>query len=167
MRKTFLRLMLATAAVAMVAFSACKGKDESIQKALTEKVTATAAVAADLSATVKDGVVTINGQFKDDAAKAAFESAVKTLDGVKSVVNNSTVAPPPPPPPAPVEVATADALTKGATDAIKDFPGVKAEVKDSVIILSGEIKRSSLKNLMQPLSSLHAKKIDRTNLIIK
>ncbi|MDE3248731.1 MAG: BON domain-containing protein [Bacteroidota bacterium] len=166
MRKTFLRLVLATAAVAMVAFSACKGKDESIQKALTEKVTAASATAADLSATVKDGVVTINGQFKDDAAKAAFESSVKSLDGVKSVVDNSTVAAPPPPP-APVEVATTDALTKGATDAIKDFPGVKAEVKDSIIFLSGEIKRSSLKNLMQPLSSLHAKKIDRTNLIIK
>lgn len=166
MRKTFLRLMLATAAVVMLVFTACKGKDESIQKALTEKVTAASATAADLSATVKDGVVTINGQFKDDAAKAAFVAGVNGLDGVKSVVDNSSVAPPPPPP-APVEVAGTDALTKGATDAIKDFPGVTAEVKDSVIILSGEIKRSSLKNLLQPLSSLHAKKIDRTKLIIK
>lgn len=167
MRKTFLRLMLATAAVAMVVFTACKGKDESIQKALTEQVKTASASAADLSATVKDGVVTINGKFKDDASKAAFAAAVNKLEGVKSVVDNSSVDAPPPPPPAPVEIATADALAKGVADAIKDFPGVKGEVKDSVIILSGEIKQSSLRNLMQPINSLHAKKIDKSKLITK
>jgi len=84
---------------------------------------------------------------------------------VKSVVNNATVTPPPPPPP-PVEIAADDPLTKSVNDAVKDYPGVNASVKDGVVTLTGEIKRSSLQKLMQSLNSLKPKKIDN-KLIIK
>jgi hyperosmotically inducible periplasmic protein len=162
MRKTLLRFAFVLSAVAIVILSACKGgiKDADIEKAVAEKVTAVSADATDVTTTVKDGVVTVNGMFKDDASKAAFETTVKAIPGVQSVVNNSTVMAPPAPAPAPVEVAPVDSLSKGVTDATKDFPGVKAEVKDGVITLTGDIKRTSLPTLMKSLNTLKPKKIE-------
>jgi hyperosmotically inducible periplasmic protein len=161
MRKTFLRFAFLCAATAMVAVSvsSCKGgvKDADIEKAITEKVTSMPE-AAGITSTVKDGVVTLAGEFKDDASKAAFEATVKAIPGVKSVMNNATIAAPPP---APAPIVTADdPLIKGVTDATKDFPGVKAEVKDGVITLTGDIKRSSLPKLMMALNTLKPKKIE-------
>ena len=46
---------------------------------------------------VKDGVVTLSGQVKDEAAKSSAETTAKGVKGVKSVINNLTVAPPPAP----------------------------------------------------------------------
>ena len=163
MRKSFLRFAFVLSTVAIVVLSACKGgvKDADIDKAVSEKASAVAADATDLSATAKDGVVTINGAFKDAASKEAFETTVKAIPGVKSVVNNTTIiAPPPAPVAAPVVIAADDPLTKGVTDATKDFPGVKAEVKDGVITLTGDIKRSSLPTLMKSLNTLKPKKIE-------
>jgi hyperosmotically inducible periplasmic protein len=161
MRKTFLRFAFICAATAMVAVSmpSCKGgvKDADIEKAITEKITSMPE-AAGVTSTVKDGVVTLAGEFKDDASKAAFEATVKAIPGVKSVMNNATIAAPPP---APAPVVTADdPLIKAVTDATKDFPAVKAEVKDGVITLTGEIKRASLPKLMMTLNTLKPKKIE-------
>jgi osmotically-inducible protein OsmY len=61
--------------------------------------------------------------------------------------------------PAPVEIASDDTLTTGVKDATKDFPGVKADVTDGVVTLTGEIERSRLQTLMQSLQSLKPKKI--------
>lgn len=162
MRKSMLRFAFVVSALAIVVFSACKGgvKDADIEKQVTEKISAIASDVAGATATVKDGVVTLSGEFKDDASKAAFETTVKAIPGVKSVVNNSTVAAAPAPAPAPVVVAAIDSLTKGVTDATKDFPGVKAEVADGVITLTGDIKRSSLPTLMKSLNTLKPKKIE-------
>lgn len=162
MRKSMLRFAFAVSALAIVVFSACKGgvKDADIEKQVTEKISAIASDVTGAAAAVKDGVVTLSGEFKDDASKAAFEATVKAIPGVKSVVNNSTVAAAPAPAPAPVVVAAVDSLAKGVTDATKDFPGVKAEVADGVITLTGDIKRSSLPTLMKSLNTLKPKKIE-------
>lgn len=62
--------------------------------------------------------------------------------------------------PAPVEISADDALTTGAKDATKDYPGVTATVNNGEITLTGEVQRSSLQNLMQSLQSLKPKKIN-------
>jgi hyperosmotically inducible protein len=165
MRKSFLRFAFVFTATAfiIISLSSCKSgpKDADLEKAINEKATAIGADATGLTASVKDGVATLTGVYKDDATKSAFDAAVTAVPGVKSVVDNGTVAPPPPPPvAAPVVVAGDDILTKGVTDATKDFPGVKASVKDSVITLTGEIKKASLPKLMMTLHTLKAKKID-------
>ncbi len=163
MRKSMLRFAFVVSALAIVVFSACKGgvKDADLEKQLTEKISAIASDASGLSASVKDGVVTLSGAFKDDATKAAFLTAVKAIPGVKpDVVDNTTLIPTPAPAPAPVVVAAIDSLAKGVTDATKDFPGVKAEVKEGVITLTGDIKRSSLPALMKSLNTLKPKKIE-------
>jgi hypothetical protein len=150
----------------IIVFSAilmsCGVKDSDLQAAIDQKIQTTPEMTG-VSASVKDGVVTLSGECKDDACKVLTENTVKGMKGVKSVVNNTTVAPPPP---APVTIAVDDALVKGVADATKDFKDVKATVNDGVITLTGEIKRSDLKTLMQSLNTLKPKKIDN-QLVIK
>jgi hypothetical protein len=69
--------------------------------------------------------------------------------------------------PAPVEIAADDELTKNTKDAVKDFPGVTAEVKDGEITLTGNITRDRLQKLMMALNALHPKKINNNLTISK
>jgi BON domain len=46
--------------------------------------------------TAKDGIVTLTGQVPDDAARLAAEHIAATTLGVKTVVDQTTMAPPPP-----------------------------------------------------------------------
>jgi hypothetical protein len=72
-----------------------------------------------------------------------------------------------PAPEQPVTVSSDDALKTGVTDALKDYPSVKGEVSDSVIVLTGSIKRSDWQKLMPTLNSLHPKHVNSNNLTIK
>jgi hyperosmotically inducible periplasmic protein len=138
----------------------CGVKDSDIQEKISQAINADPDL-TNVKSIVKDGVVTLSGEVKDDVAKAASESLIKPIKGVKSVVDNITITPPPPPPVMATPVTSADdELMKGVTDATKDFPSVKAAVNNGVITLTGEIKRSNLAKLLQSLSSLRAKKID-------
>jgi hypothetical protein len=74
------------------------------------------------------------------------------------VVNDLTTTPPPPPPAAAVNPDSE--LTKGVTDATKDFPTVTAAVNNGEITLTGSIKRADLQKLMQTLNTLKPKKIN-------
>ena len=112
-----------------------------------------------VTVTVKDGVATLSGEMTDDAAKAAAEAAVGKIEGVKSVVNNATVAPPAPVP-APVTINPDEALTTAATTAIKDYTGVSAAVKDGIVTLSGDIKKADLPKLMQAINAIKPKKVE-------
>jgi hyperosmotically inducible periplasmic protein len=135
--------------------SSCKEKDSKIQAAVETSLKNSGM--PEISASVKDGVATLTGECKNDADKAAVESMVAKVNGVKQVVNNCTVAAPPP---TPVVIAADDPLSKGVTDAIKDYPGVKADVKDGIVTLTGDIKRAELQKLMATLHTLKPKKID-------
>jgi hyperosmotically inducible periplasmic protein len=147
--------ILLTASISLVS---CGVKDADIKTAV-EAAAKTNTDLAGLTVDVKDGVATITGMCKDDACKANCEKAVAAIKGVKSVVNNCSVAPPPPPP-APVMTAADEALSKGMSDALKDLSTVKGEVKDGIITLTGEIKKDAVAKLMQTLNSLKPKKIE-------
>lgn len=143
-----------------VGFVSCKPKDADIKTAVEQAISAIPD-AAGATIEVKDGVATISGEFKDEAAKAAAEAAAKAVKGVKSVVNNGTITPPPAPVvAAPVEVSADAALISSVADATKDFTTVKADVKDGVVTLTGEIKKADLPKLMQSLNALKPKKVD-------
>jgi hypothetical protein len=49
-----------------------------------------------LPVTTTEGVVTLTGAVDSDAIKSKVEQDAKSVEGVKSVVNNLTVKPPPP-----------------------------------------------------------------------
>lgn len=162
-------MLLPVCILAAVFASSCKGsvKDSDILTAVNEKIQ-TLPEMAGLTASVAEGVVTLSGVCKDDACKAFCETTIKGLAGVKSVVNNCTVAPP-------IEETAAvppvsDALTQAVTDACKDFPGLKTELKDGVLTLTGEIEKDRLQTLMMGLNALKSlglKKIESADLVKK
>jgi hyperosmotically inducible protein len=152
--------------VGLMFMISCKGKpkDADIQATVTTALQSTPGVSAD----VKDGVVTLTGNVNTDADKDAAENAAKVTAGVKSVVNNITVTPPPPPPPPAPAASTADATLKTAVDGIvKDFPGITADVKEGVIIITGESKADRWKKLKIALDGLKPKKVDASGLKVK
>ena len=138
--------------------SSCGPKDSKIQTEV-ETVIRNNPSTNGIAASVQNGVVTLSGECKDEASKSAVESEVAKVKGVKQVVNNCTVTPPPAQS-APVTIAGDETLINNVKDAIKDYPGVKATVKDGVITLTGNINRPDLQKLMMSLQSLRPKKID-------
>jgi osmotically-inducible protein OsmY len=156
--------ILLTVFLLIVSVTSCKQKtsDADIKTAVDNTIAANSTLSGTYS-DVKDGVVTLTGEVKDDAAKTSAEAAAKGINGVKSVVNNLTVAPPP----APVEITPDDPLKAAVENAIKSYPGVKATIQNGVVTLSGEIKKADLQKMMMALNSLKPKSIDNTQLTIK
>lgn len=140
-----------------VGFVSCKPKDADIKTAVEQAISAIPD-AAGATIEVKDGIATITGEFKDETARIAAETAAKAVKGVKSVVNNGTVTAPVVV--APVEVSADAALISAVADAVKDFSTVKADVKDGIITLTGEIQKTNLPKLMMSLNALKPKKVD-------
>ena len=141
----------------------CKPKDADVKTAIEEKIKSLPNVSG-ISVDVKDGVATLNGSSADDATKTQIENAIKDIKGVQSVADNITVTPPVVVPtstntPA-VSISADDVLTKGVADAVKDFPGVTAAVKDGVVSLTGSIKKTSLPTLFMALNALKPKKVE-------
>jgi hyperosmotically inducible periplasmic protein len=162
-------LLLAAVAVLTTAITSCKGKmkDTDISAAIATKASSMDQMAG-VQVAVKDGVVTMTGECKDDACKALCESTVKGIPGVKNVVNNCTVAPPPAPPTAaPVVTSADDALSTGLKDVLKDFPTVSSSVKEGVIALTGEIAKPKWMVLKQAIDKLTPKGYDLKGLKIK
>jgi len=143
-------LLMSMVIAATLFFAGCKPKDAAIQAAIQAKE------ATGITVAVTKGDVTLTGVVDDETAKAKAEEIAKAEKGVKSVINNLTIKPVE----APVVISEDTVLIKNVADATKDFPTVKAEVKDGVIVLTGELKKASLITLMQHLSALKPKKID-------
>jgi hyperosmotically inducible protein len=165
MKKSFLKLLLLCTSVAVMSTTivSCKSKvkDEDVKTAAESALKANPDLQG-VTVSVADGVASLSGEVKDDASKAAAESAVKAVNGVKSVNNSINVTPAPVPGPAVTTPAISgdDELKKTVVDAVKDNTGVTAEVKDSVITLTGTIKKSELPKLMQKLHALKPKKVE-------
>lgn len=160
--KSLFSLLLIAGATATIA-TGCKSKPKDADvKASVEAAVANPAVTVD----VKECDVTLSGMVADDAAKSAAETSAKGVKDVKAVVNNIAVTPPPPPPAA-VVVSPDAALIEAVNAAVAKFDGVKADVKDGVIMLSGEIKKADQRVLMPILQALKPKKVDNSKLTVK
>ena len=165
MKRTFNQLLRVFMLFALVSVTVISCKPKIKDTDIESKIQANTALSS-IVASVKDGVVTLSGEVKDDAEKAMVETTVKAIEGVKQVVNNCTIAPPPPPPAPPVITAD-DPLTKGITDALKDFPKVKATAADGVITVTGETTKAEWKKIKMALDALHPKKVIANELKIK
>jgi len=152
-----LRQFIAAVSLSILIFS-CGPKDAEVQTAVDTALRANNDLSG-LTATVKDGVVTLTGETKDETLKAKAEEIAKGVKGVKNVINNSTVAAPPPAP-APVVISADETLSNSVNEVLKDFPGVKAEIKDGVITVTGELKRDSWLKLRPMLDALRPKKVE-------
>jgi osmotically-inducible protein OsmY len=160
-RKTFMQsLGLVLAAVLFLA--ACKPSDAAIAESVKSKV---AAVAEGVAIDVKEGVVTLSGQVKDDATKAAVESALAGIKGVKSVVNNVTIPPPPPP----VVINPDDVLRQSieSTFAAKGITGITAAIVNGEVTLTGDVKKADVQKVMQAAMESKPKKVNNQMKIVK
>jgi len=122
--------------LALVAFLAACGKsDADVQKAVAAKLAADNITG--VAVAVKDGVATLSGEVASSTVKTQAEASAKTVDGVKSVVNSTTVKPLPTPAPAP-----ADPLLKGKVEEnLKKAgcTGATVAIADGVVTLSGTV----------------------------
>jgi hyperosmotically inducible periplasmic protein len=164
MKKLLTAFLVLAISASAISLSSCKkkAKDADIKAAIETALKADP-MAAGTMVDVKDGIATISGECKDDMCKAACEKMVTAVKGVKSVVNNCTVAPPP----APVVIAADDPLTQAVKDALTAFPGVSATVKDGIISLTGQIAKADRQKLMMVLQGLKPKKVDPSALTNK
>lgn len=137
---------------ATMLFVSCKPKDADI-KANVEKALKADPMMMNTTVDVKDGVVTLGGECKDDACKAHCEQTAKDVKGVKSVVNNCMVAAPPPPPPASVSTALDEAAMQRVRDGLKDIPGVTVEFMGDKAVIKGEVTSANRMKIMQILAA--------------
>lgn len=151
LNRLFSSLLLASALLVLA--PACKKKPTDAE--LKASVETAVASMPGLMVDVKDGVATISGQVADDAAKATAEAAAKAVAGIASVTNSLSVAPPPPP----VVINPDQMLIDGVKTALAGFASVKADVKDGVVTLTGDIKKTDLAAVMAAVNGLKPKKV--------
>ena len=82
--------------VSLVLAAGCARKldDNQILQSVQSKIHANAAITGDVSAQSTEGVVTLNGQVTNDAARQLAAREAADVPGVRTVVNNLTVAAP-------------------------------------------------------------------------
>ena len=150
-----LRLLTGVVLATTLFASGCTPKDSDI-KANIETALKADPMMTSTMVDVNDGVATINGECKDDACKAMCEKTVAGVKGVKSVVNNCTVAAPvaaPVAPPASVTTMLDDATKQKVMDGLKDIKGVTVEFEGEKAVLSGEVTKADRMKIMQMMAS--------------
>ncbi|RED23339.1 BON domain-containing protein [Flavobacterium cutihirudinis] len=139
-----------------VSLLSCSPKDADLEKEISEKLNTPG-----VHVTVHEGVATITGTCDDEIFKKNIERSVKSVQGVKSVVNNCQIPVPNVEPAAATVVINSDAdLDKSVSKIVDSYDGVSATVVGGVITLSGEIKRDKLQPLIQSIQELKPKKVD-------
>lgn len=149
------KLLLAVLVSATMLFVSCKPKDSEI-KANVEKALAADPMMSGTTVEVTDGVVTLNGVCKDDACKTHCEEVAKGVKGVKSVINNCTIAAPEPPPTAAPESLTTvldEATQQKVRDGLKDIPGITVEFVGDKAVIKGEVTTANRLKIKQILAS--------------
>lgn len=136
---------------ASMLFVSCKPKDADIKTAVETALKAEPTMTG-TTVDVKDGVVTITGECKDEACMAACEKAAAAVKGVKSVVNNCTVAPVVAPP-ASLSTMLDAATQQTVKDGLKDIPGVTVEFSGDKAVLKGEVTSANRMKIMQMLAA--------------
>ena len=154
------KVLLAMVILATFAFVSCKSKDSDadIKARVEEAIKADSTMMGTMVADVKNGAVTITGVCKDAACKNMCEKSITGIKGVKSVVNNCTVA-------AVVDVAPPASLTtvldaptqQKVKDGLKDIKGVTVEFSGDKAMLSGEVTKADRMKIMQMLMSAKVK----------
>jgi hyperosmotically inducible periplasmic protein len=149
-------LSLAIVAILATGIVSCKSQGKKDAEA-KEKIEA---LVPGVSVTVTNGVATLSGEMMNDAEKAAAADAASGIDGVTSVVNNTTVQVAPVSAPASVDINADDALITASMAVLKEYPGVVSEVSGGIITLTGEIKKADWMKLKPMLDALRPKKVE-------
>ncbi len=159
--KTKLLSMLTLVFLLGIGLTACNKVKDSDLEAKAIEVLATMPDADNIDVTVTDKVATLSGSVEEESTKSAIETSIKGIQGIETVVSNIMVTPPAP------DYTEMDAsLREALVDALKDHPSVMAEVRDGVIILTGEVKEKHLPMVMEKVMALNPLKVEN-NLTVK
>ena len=112
------------------------------------------------SVEVKDGTAHLSGTFEDQASKDNMIASLKAIQGIKDVMDMSTVAATPPPPVVDTVSAVDPMVKQKVDDALKDFPSVKAEVVNGELTLTGNVSPAQARKIKESVDALQAGKIN-------
>lgn len=155
MKKTIAMAALAIA----VSFGSisCKKKisDADLQTQATTIVTSN----PNASVEVKDGVAHLSGTFADEQSKNAMIAQLKTVNGIKDVMDMTKIEAP-----VAASVATSSAVDPAVQqkvkDAVKDFPSVKVEVVNGELTLTGNVSSLQARKIKESVDALKVGKVN-------
>lgn len=139
--------------ITLVVAGACGPKDEDINKSVQ---TAIAPVAPGVSASTKDGVVTLTGMVENEALVSQLGTTAQGVKGVESVDNQVTVK-------EPEIVISDDDVLKGKVEegfAKYGVTGITATVSNGEVTLTGDITRDKLVDAMKAANEALPKKVN-------
>ncbi len=152
--------MAALAVAISLGSVSCKKKvsDTDLQTQATTVVTSNPGASVE----VKDGVAHLSGTFETQEEKDAMITQLKAINGIKDVHDMATVAPAAAATPAPVETQSAvdPAVQQKLQDAVKDIPGVKLEVINGELTLTGTISASDARKVKESVDALKVGKVN-------
>ena len=145
-------LSLATVLIA----AACGKSDADLQKAVADKLAADSITG--VTATVNDGVATLTGQVADITVKNKAAASAKSVEGIKSVTDNTTLRPLPTPVPAP-----ADPMLKGKVEENlrkAGCTGATVTIADGTVTLSGTVPEAKFAECVKVVNESGAGKLN-------
>lgn len=152
---------IAMAALALaVSFGAVSCKKNVSDAELQTKAQTTVMANPNASVEVKEGVAHLSGTYASEADRDAAIASLKSIEGVKDVMDMTTVAPP-------VEVNAVDPATlQKVQDAVKDFPSVKAEVINGEVTITGDVSQTQARKIKESVDALKVGKVNY-NYVVK
>ncbi len=156
MKKTIAMAALAVA----VSFGAVSCKKKVSDADLQTQATTVVVSNPNASVEVKDGVAHLSGTFETQEAKDAMIKQLKAINGVKEVMDMATVAPAATVAPVQTTTAVDPAVQQKVQDAVKDIPGVKVEVVNGELTLTGEISSSDARKVKESVDALKVGKVN-------
>ena len=149
--------ILTVLSLAIVVLAAACGKsDADLQKAVADKLAADNV--AGVTATVNDGVATLTGQVADITVKNKAAASAKSVEGIKSVTDNTTLRPLPTPVPAP-----ADPMLKGKVEENlrkAGCTGATVTIADGTVTLSGTVPEAKFAECVKVVNESGAGKLN-------
>ncbi len=133
-----------TIAIALF-MSACGKSDADLQKAVSDKLAADKVTGVTVA--VKDGVATLTGEVADAAAKKKAEDSAKTVEGIKSVVNSTTLKPIPAATPAAPDPALTGKIDQDLKKA--GCTGATVAVTNGKVTVTGEVPNAKYAECVQ------------------
>ena len=152
---------IAMAALALaVSFGAVSCKKTVSDAELQTKAQTTVMANPNASVEVKEGVAHLSGTYASEADRDAAIASLKSIEGVKDVMDMTTVAPP-------VEVNAVDPATlQKVQDAVKDFPSVKTEVINGEVTITGDVSQTQARKIKESVDALKVGKVNY-NYVVK
>ena len=136
--------------------AACGKSDADVQKAVADKL------AADniqgVTVAVNDGVATLSGEVADITVKNRAAASAKSVEGVKSVTDNTTTRPLPTP-----QAAPADPMLQGKVDEnLKKAgcTGATATVSGGTVTLTGTVPAAKFAECVKVVNESGAGKLN-------